>query len=812
MFQPCYLLSKSFSSSKLKTQQNYAIGEKSNLQRTHLLTLFLLALVTFIPSGILKSQPRTVDLTEQLPPKLKGEWYHPNTGSCTFGFYDQGAIFEGKFWRYDSIAKQSKSTKLYVTSEYGQSAALDLSVNDGKLHLTSSTEKNLQVITYFRFRELCRIEHNLPFVSHPNFSKDSVYLNYFLQNSANEQISVEEQQLIMQKGAIHFQSVDHNGILHMAIAVNRPILLEVHLPKLQRPEKVMMLPGSDITLLQTNGKTHYGGSGALLAMEMQSLFEKQAYGSDMNILTLVRKKYKSDKKPTPNIYKQQLLSVGQDLQSNLDSLYTARQISPLSYQIGKYNIRYAVADALLHYSEKSKLYWLAEPSDFVSGQAAGNTKKLPMAYFDFLKGLDDNGAIIAPAYRNFVESLRNPQQRADLPPLSTSGLAPVGQISAPILAKLLLPLKHLDEPLTQSQRILLKNVLQPQANDSALAFENTHQAEMTKLATDYYSIYVLKSTPKLLITQFEKDFDWKPGILTDLLGTGNMTQQLLAQGDTRIPADYFTGESSLFSNPFIAELLLEEIEKQRNITTTTTIVFNPEAGQKNAPASNYNNESEWMDIRPEQFISCDTFHRHNITLIFANNKVGFSRAIQDSMIQTFFKVYPKEMSAYNPNAAKEVIFVIDSACPLLAATVHNVVRFQPGWFDANPKDYDVVTHEVMHIVQDYQKNHFSPRWLTEGIADYVRQIYGLHNQEANWSMPPLNNGMHYTNSYRITARFLFWITEHKDKEFVQVVDKLLRDDTYTEAVWQQRTGKKLEDLWAEYTAAPKIDLGQLHLF
>jgi hypothetical protein len=79
-------------------------------------------------------------------------------------------------------------------------------------------------------------------------------------------------------------------------------------------------------------------------------------------------------------------------------------------------------------------------------------------------------------------------------------------------------------------------------------------------------------------------------------------------------------------------------------------------------------------------------------------------------------------------------------------------------------------------------------------------------------MPPLINGMHYTNSYRITARFLYWITEHKDKDFVRVVDKMLRDDSYSSAVWQERTGKELDQLWSAYTENPQIDLQQLHSY
>ena len=118
-------------------------------------------------------------------------------------------------------------------------------------------------------------------------------------------------------------------------------------------------------------------------------------------------------------------------------------------------------------------------------------------------------------------------------------------------------------------------------------------------------------------------------------------------------------------------------------------------------------------------------------------------------------------------------------------------------------DLDVITHEVMHIVQSYPPNS-GPGWLTEGIADYVRFKYGVDNKGAGWSLPDYKPENSYKNSYRITARFLYWLTKKYDKNIVQKLDKNMRNKTYSEDLWNQYTGKSLDALWAEYSESPQI--------
>lgn len=204
-----------------------------------------------------------------------------------------------------------------------------------------------------------------------------------------------------------------------------------------------------------------------------------------------------------------------------------------------------------------------------------------------------------------------------------------------------------------------------------------------------------------------------------------------------------------------------------------------------------------------KIIEKDSITQGRYTLIYINKDEKFSAEIGQKLKNTFFEVYPGMAKEYNKKTAKKVTFVIDPAYDGVAATSNGRVVFNPRWFDRSPGDIDVVTHEVMHIVQDYGQTP-GPWWVTEGIADYVRYKYGVDNEGAGWSMPEVNDKQNYDNSYRVTARFFAWIVKNKDKNFIRKMDKVMRDHTYNDAVWVKLTGKNPAELWEEYKANPQI--------
>lgn len=189
--------------------------------------------------------------------------------------------------------------------------------------------------------------------------------------------------------------------------------------------------------------------------------------------------------------------------------------------------------------------------------------------------------------------------------------------------------------------------------------------------------------------------------------------------------------------------------------------------------------------------------KNGYTLTFESNYAALNPALRQRLIETFFEVYPKLAKEYNANANKEVKFFVDTAYKGVAATGNGRVVFSWLWMQKHPEDIDVVTHEVMQIVQNYG-NSKGPGWLTEGLADYVRYKYGVDNAGSKGALPDYKAGQSYRNSYRITTRFLNWLENNGHAGIVKKLDAQLRDHTYTEQNWKDLTGKTSDELWADY--------------
>jgi hypothetical protein len=192
------------------------------------------------------------------------------------------------------------------------------------------------------------------------------------------------------------------------------------------------------------------------------------------------------------------------------------------------------------------------------------------------------------------------------------------------------------------------------------------------------------------------------------------------------------------------------------------------------------------------------------SLVFTSNDAQFDPATRQNMIHAFFTVYPPMVERFNKRSLKKLNFFIDTAYKAVAETGDGTSRFNPEWMKRHPQDLDVVTHEVMHVVQDYKDD--GPGWITEGIADYVRYVYGVNNKAAKWLLPDYKPGQRYTDAYRVTARFLLWVEKNKYKKIVDDLDKAMREGNYTPGLWTRLTGKTVDELWDEYAKNPSLEL------
>lgn len=124
------------------------------------------------------------------------------------------------------------------------------------------------------------------------------------------------------------------------------------------------------------------------------------------------------------------------------------------------------------------------------------------------------------------------------------------------------------------------------------------------------------------------------------------------------------------------------------------------------------------------------------------------------------------------------------------------------WFRKNLKGEakGAVVHEMVHVVQQYHPvgRHAAgnPGWLVEGIADYVRWYkYEPQSHGADVSNP---SAVHYNDAYRPTANFLNWASGKYDKDLVLKLNTAMRQGKYSDDLWKEYTGKKVEELGEEW--------------
>lgn len=121
---------------------------------------------------------------------------------------------------------------------------------------------------------------------------------------------------------------------------------------------------------------------------------------------------------------------------------------------------------------------------------------------------------------------------------------------------------------------------------------------------------------------------------------------------------------------------------------------------------------------------------------------------------------------------------------------------------ANAKDVDCITHELIHCAQNYP-DVGAYVWLMEGLTDYGRYLFGLHNEECGWHLNPYEPWHHYTDSYTVTANFIKYVTENHCSNMPSIINEMFKRGGYKDNIWKDNTGYTIDELWALYANAAK---------
>jgi hypothetical protein len=169
-----------------------------------------------------------------------------------------------------------------------------------------------------------------------------------------------------------------------------------------------------------------------------------------------------------------------------------------------------------------------------------------------------------------------------------------------------------------------------------------------------------------------------------------------------------------------------------------------------------------------------------------------------------FKVFCPKLAkrfALRPDAVGNVILTFSTTpAGAVAVTNGNQITADPQAMKTkNGRTVGVIVHEMEHVMQFTSPAWFnvSPGWFTEGLADYVRTIYGPLGDAV---LPPVQPTDSYNEAYAVAARFLHWLDQHTAPHAVDRLSRAMLLGQSFPTVFQQLTGGTVDQLWQKYEA------------
>lgn len=206
----------------------------------------------------------------------------------------------------------------------------------------------------------------------------------------------------------------------------------------------------------------------------------------------------------------------------------------------------------------------------------------------------------------------------------------------------------------------------------------------------------------------------------------------------------------------------------------------------------------------------------------------------------------------NPPAPPAEVRIVFDEDKIAGRTEGNTIHLSAAEAKRPAKlDYRaVVIHELVHIVQSYPmparcdglrilgcaltgKLHFSPTWISEGLADYVTytaftgtnrpllrlgadgQLSGydetipyLHGLQQSKLAPNdayaprgVQAGKGYQHGYTVASSFLLWLEKNRGADIIRKLNTAVKAGAYRKQLWRQTCGAPLDQLWADFVRA-----------
>ncbi|KAH7914758.1 hypothetical protein BJ138DRAFT_1143201 [Hygrophoropsis aurantiaca] len=206
-------------------------------------------------------------------------------------------------------------------------------------------------------------------------------------------------------------------------------------------------------------------------------------------------------------------------------------------------------------------------------------------------------------------------------------------------------------------------------------------------------------------------------------------------------------------------------------------------------------------VIPSFVLRVEDLNHPGATIFFDNVKP--KRALEDAVMASYKAMYTLATSPTHVKSITLVLRSFEGVAYTFGTHANKEINLSLDHIKnseshAQDEILGVLTHEVVHCYQ-YNAKDTCPGGLVEGIADFVRLHAGY--VPPHWR-PSCRDK--WDAGYDATAYFLDWIEKRCGDGTVSKINGSMKDSRYSDKVFQDATGHRVEKLWEQYCEHLKL--------